>query len=458
MAAADEWAQQQWGTVELGDKRRTARAVQVGAQMAANPGALLPGQMQGWGDLKAAYRLLNQSAVTHEALSAPHWQQTRERARQSAGPVLFIQDDSHLDYTCREADGLGQIGDPNGRGLMIHSTLAVQPGEMPAILGLAHQLVWARQGLPHKGRETRQERYYRKGREFENWYGALAAIGRPPPGSCWISVADRASDMFSYWRQAVDADWHCLLRVVHDRRIQGEDDSGEHLREWAAGLPSAAEETLHLRTRPDRVARTVTLAVAWGHTSVLPPRNDPTATGKPPVDAWVIRAWETTAPPAGEEPLEWLLLSTLPVENARQAHERLQWYRCRWLIEHYHKALKTGCRMEDSQLQQGEALKRQLGFLSIVAVRLLQVETLARTVPELPADQAADPQLLEFVCRLRHLDAAQMTIYQFWREVAKFGGFLGRKHDGEPGWQTLWRGWNYLYPRFEGYLLGKSCG
>jgi hypothetical protein len=114
--------------------------------------------------------------------------------------------------------------------------------------------------------------------------------------------------------------------------------------------------------------------------------------------------------------------------------------------------------MEDSQLRQGAALPQLLGLLSIVAVRLLQVESAARSVPDLPAAGVVDAQLLEFACQLSHLESASMTVYQFWREVARYGGFLGRKGDGEPGWQTLWRGWQYLCPRFEGYLLGKQCG
>jgi hypothetical protein len=88
----------------------------------------------------------------------------------------------------------------------------------------------------------------------------------------------------------------------------------------------------------------------------------------------------------------------------------------------------------------------------------LQVESTARSVPDLPAARVVDAQLLEFVGQLSHLAPASMTVYQFWREVARYGGFLGRKGDGEPGWQTLWRGWQYLYLRFEGYRLGKQCG
>lgn len=101
---------------------------------------------------------------------------------------------------------------------------------------------------------------------------------------------------------------------------------------------------------------------------------------------------------------------------------------------------------------------RLLGLLSIVAVRLLQVQSLARSTPDVPAARVVDAQLLMFVCHLNDLDPASMTVYQFWREVARYGGFLRRKGDGEPGWQTLWRGWQYLAPLFIGYLIGKQCG
>jgi hypothetical protein len=457
MLSVNEWAQQQWGAIELGDKRRNDRAVQLGAQIAALPDATLPGQTQSWADLKAAYRLLHSGDVTHEAISLPHWRLTRQTAQHSEGPVLFIQDGSQLDFTGRDAQGLGRIGDDRGQGLLIHSALAVRPGTAPEILGLAHQVVWIREGPPHKPNETRVQRYRRADRESAHWHETLEAIGDAPDHACWISVGDRESDVFHYWRRAKALGWECLLRLRSDRAILRDDDRPDHLFGWVRQLPAQAQQALTLRSRPDRTARMATLNVAWGCTRIVPPKNDPQSKGVAPLMVWVVRVWED-ATPAGEEPLEWLLLSTLPVENAQQANERVAWYRNRWLIEQYHKALKSGCRMEDSQLQQGQALTRLLGFLSVVAVRLLQVESAARTVPQLPADRMVDTEMLAFLCHLRHLNPAGMTVYQFWRELAKLGGFLARKHDGEPGWQTLWRGWNYFYPRFEGYLLGKRCG
>src|SRR5579864_6752163 len=125
----DEWAQAQWGTAAVGDRRRTARAVRVGAALAAQPAASLPTQTACWADLKAAYRLLNAPDVTHAALSQPHWEQTRAAASGEA-PVLFIQDTTELDYTAhRQTQGLGHIGDGRGRGFEVQSCLAVQPAD-----------------------------------------------------------------------------------------------------------------------------------------------------------------------------------------------------------------------------------------------------------------------------------------------------------------------------------------
>lgn len=456
MATTEEWARQQWQGVELGDKRRNARAVKTGTQMAAHPAASIPQQFPNWPDLKATYRLLHAPGVTHETLSRPHWLAVRQAAETSHGPVLFIKDDSSLDFSQRQATGLGRISNIS-QGLILHSCLAVVPGTPPQILGLAHQKVWARTGPPHKGRETMAEQYHRKGKETENWFGCLEQIGTVPHGACWVSVSDRGSDIFDYLRRATEQGWQCLYRMAHNRKIVKEDGDYGRLRDWLQTVPPAAEETLELRTRGDRAARQVVLSLAWGHTRIAPTTVSYQERRHAPVDVWVLHAYED-APPAGEPPVEWWLLSTLPIENAQQAHERMQWYRQRWLIEEYHKALKTGCGIEASQLKEGQAIMGLLGFLSIIAVRLLQLRDWARNEPEMLASRVVDHQLLTFLCQLRKKDAVQMTVYQFWREVAKLGGFIGRKSDGEPGWQTLWRGWNYLYPRFEGYLIARTCG
>ena len=124
-----KWAADQWSTCNLGDARRTQRAMKVGAAIAANPAASLPEQMVQWSQSIAAYRLLNSEDVTHEKLSKPHWENTIENARTSlASVVLFLQDTTELDYTQpQEREDIGYIGNGKGRGIMVHSSLAVIP-------------------------------------------------------------------------------------------------------------------------------------------------------------------------------------------------------------------------------------------------------------------------------------------------------------------------------------------
>jgi Transposase DNA-binding/Transposase DDE domain len=451
------WAEQQWSTAALGDARRNARAVQLGAALAARPEANLPQQTGSWGELKAAYRLLNEPDVTHAVLSEPHWQATRQQARQ-ANTVLFVQDTSDLDFSAhRQTQGLGWIGNKRGRGFLLHSCLAVRPAAVPAILGLAAQRVWTRHDVK-KGTETRAARA-RRPKESDVWAELLETIG-PAPASeqRWVSVSDRASDIFSFVRRARAQNWHCLWRVGQNRIVLTGTGRKTKLLDWARRLPAQTETIIELRGRAEHPARTVGLQVAWSAVTLCAPRNG-RQRQQEPLAGWCVRCWEAGK---GKNALEWVLFTTVPVTDAASALERIEWYRERWLIEEYHKALKTGCAMERRQLRSAPGLLALLGLLAIVAVRLLQWRTVARRAPETPASQVVEPELVETIARLRGGSAHPMTTDQFWRAVAGLGGFLGRTGDGDPGWQTLWRGWQRLQDLCWGLHQvpspGKECG
>jgi Transposase DNA-binding/Transposase Tn5 dimerisation domain len=451
------WAEQQWSTAALGDARRTRRAVQLGAALASRPEASLPQQSGFWHQLKAAYRLLNEPDVTHAALSEPHWQATRQQAAH-AGTVLFVQDTSDLDFSAhRHTKGLGWIGNTGGRGFLLHSCLAVRPTAVPEILGVAAQRVWTRHEVK-KGTETRAARAQRP-KESEVWAQVVETIG-PVPASDqrWVSVSDRASDIFSFVRRARAQNWHCLWRVGQNRLVFTVRGRQAKLLHWVRRLPAQTQTVIELRGRAEQPPRTVHLQVAWSAVTLCPPRNG-RQRQQEPVSGWCVRCWE-----AGKRKnaLEWILFTTVPVTDAASALERIEWYRCRWVVEEYHKALKTGCAMEQRQLQSAQGLLALLGLLAIVAVRLLQWRTVARTAPDTPASPVVEPELLDTVVRLRGGSADRMTVDQFWRAVAGLGGFLGRKGDGDPGWQTLWRGWQRLQDLCWGLqqlpVPGKECG
>ena len=181
-----------------------------------------------------------------------------------------------------------------------------------------------------------------------------------------------------------------------------------------------------------------------------------------PIAMWAVHAVEVD-PPKDVEQVEWILLTSLPVAGFGDAWRILEYYEKRWLIEEYHKALKTGCRVESRQLQSKEGLERLTALLSVIAVRLLQLKSAARTNPTRPARNVVPLHWIKMLLAARKKSklTVAMTIRRFYREVAKLGGFLGRKSDGEPGWITIWRGWQKLYMFIHGAELAQSinkCG
>lgn len=439
----DEWAAQQWEAAELEDQRRTARAVALGAQLAAQPGGSLPEQTGSWKELKAAYRLLNEADVTHARLGAPHWEATRQRARLSDGVVLFIQDGSELDFTRHPSVvGLGRLNKAQRHGLLLHTCLAWSPttGE----IGVAAQRVW-RRPPEIKSRVESKHACSLRATEYDVWAETLQELGAAPArqsGVRWISVGDRASDIYGYFRQAQELGWEVVARAARDRIMYSLSGERGYLMRWARSLRGQATRQVSLRGRDGLPKRTATLQVAWADCE-MPAPQDGKERGGEPLRVSIIRAWETDAP-SGVEPLEWVLVTSLVVSDSASALEVLGYYEKRWIIEEYHKCLKTGCAIEARQLETADGLEALLGLLAIVAVRLLQLREASRQQPDAPARQFIAPELLTTVQSYLKLPLGDLTLREFWRAVARLGGFIGRASDGAPGWQTLWRGWRKL--------------
>jgi hypothetical protein len=229
---------------------------------------------------------------------------------------------------------------------------------------------------------------------------------------------------------------HCLLRVSKDRRVVLAEQETKLLK-GIRRLEVHTTITLTNRGRAGQAQREIELTVAWSLILLLAPchareRNSEAMEGS------CIRVWETLP---GKDPIEGLLFTPLALETPEQALEYVRCYSLRWLIEEDHKALKTGCAVEQSQLTSAPALKNLLAFLAIVSVRLLPLRCLARTQPDTRAPEQIDTTMLKLVAAPIKTSSATMTLQPFWHGLARLGGFLARKRDGEPGWQTLWKGW-----------------
>ncbi len=459
------WAQATFGEVRLGDARRTERAVKLAEAIAREPNVSLPKQLSEPKEVKATYRFLQSAQVSYEALLRPHVQQTREQCEQQP-VVLLVQDTTELDYQPhRQTSGLGPIGNGRHQGFLLQTVLAVEPpsGEL---LGIAHQEPFVRKPAP-KG-ERYSERVQRE-RESQVWERAVQAIGAPPQGVVWVHVGDRYSDIYTLFLECQQQQTHFVIRAAQDRCVderveeiapalkrrkrKAGDPPQRHLFETVRGWAASDEQELEVPAEHARQARTARVALSYGQLRLLAP--DKRENVLPSLLVWVVRVWEVD-PPEGVEPLEWVLLTSVPVESVAQAWERVGWYRRRWIVEDYHQALKTGCRMEQRQVESYDGLRRLLGLLAPLAVRLLQLRTLARQQPERAATEVVPPEVVQLVALKTGGTAAGMTVEQCLKRIAQLGGYQGRRSDGPPGWKTLWHGWLKIQTMLEGVQLAHQ--
>lgn len=439
-----EWIEAQWKGSPLGDKRLESRAIKIGKACLATPDGTLPEKFTTWADTKGAYRFFDTPKVSHEALQTVHYQNVIKAATSTNNPVLFIQDGSEILYNHHPSTtGLGPTSDAFGQGIMFHSCLAVElkDDSPPVTLGLAKQTPWIRPGQKD-GNESKKD----KEKESQIWLDTLKAIGPPPGGQQWISVGDRANDIYDFYLGAMEDGWDFVVRAKHDRTITV--DGEKRLYEWMRSLSPQAEFELDLRSRGNKFSRVATLKIAWGKALMNPPKN---RTGKA-IPVTYLRVYDPE-----DSKLEWILVTSLNVDSIDVALLVPKIYKLRWIIEEYHKCLKTGCRIEAAQLKSGTRLLSLLGILGVVSTQLLFLRDLSRQNPEVPADEYVEQGVIDIV-RRRYKLKGMIIIKELWRRIAMLGGFLGRKSDGEPGWQTIWKGWLRIQDMLEGMEIQRSCG
>jgi len=451
--AAREWAEHNFASVNLGDRRRTRRLVESAAAIAARPEQTFP-QVFDWNALRAFYHLCDQEVATVPTIQGPHWQRTRQAMSRHA-LVLIVHDTTDLDFTDHPAlQGAGPIGDGKGRGFLQHNSLAVLP-QPRQVLGLAYQQLRVRQAAPVG--EHAQKRKRRR-RESDWWLEGMTAAGRPPEGCCWVDVGDRGSDIYEAMVAARAVGHEFLFRVTQNRQVWTSAAQEELVgpRDFAGSLPSQGSDRVEIPSRGGRASRTATVQLAAAPVWIPAPQGTLQRWSQPVLAAWVIRIWEANAP-EGVEPLEWLLVCSVPTRDLEELKTRRDWYGGRWMVEVFHHREKNGCQEEARRFETAARLEACLAILSVVAVRIFQLRTALESQPTAPAEQVATVGEIQVVCTFHKQAAQQLTVREFVRGVAKLGGFLGRKHDGEPGVLTLWRGYQRLQDMLLGYQLQASA-
>ncbi len=438
-----------FGTAQLGDRRRTRRLVQLADRIAGHPAETLPAKINHPAKLKALYRLMDCQLVTHESVLAPARERTLQRIKGVRGTVLLIHDTTELDYTgLTSLIDLGHIGNGSHRGYVTHHTLAVA-AETREVLGLAYQKL-ARRPRAKKG-ETRQEMRARPDRESRLWKLASATLPARSGDHPLVEVADRGADVLEFLDALEVAGKHYLVRSKSNRRVRLENGEETKLHDYVRGLPDQDAKRVQLPARAGQPARSAQVAIAWAPVTLLIPPAPRGEYRGVPLKTWAICVRETD-PPSGTQAIEWILLTNQPVGDRGDAAERIEWYQCRWIIEEYHKSLKTGCGVQRLQFTSEARLQPAIALLSVVAVSLLQLRDVGRR-PEAQTRPATDyfsPMAVMVLSLWRdRKPPAAMTLHDFYYALARLGGHQNRKQDHAPGWLVLWRGWMQLQPMIE---------
>lgn len=450
----ESWIEEQFSRCELGDRRRTNRLQIIARNMLSCPEKSLPSQNTDWSDLKAAYRFFDNESATFEAVAEPHWRQTRQT---KPGRHLFISDTTDVNRFSHQATtGLGMLGDGKGRGVQLHNCIVYNCDE-EMLEGSAGALLHYRSRVEEN--ETRRQSLKRF-RESDIWGKLVSAIGTPPEDSQWIHVFDRGGDNFEAMCriELTGTDW--VIRAAKmNRKVINPQGEKQYLRDAIQAANHVGSYQLKLRSRQGVKARTATIDVSVIRVIFPQPHNRSPWLKQCDITELtmnVVVVQEST-PPQGVSPVSWVLLTSLPTQTFEDAWQVIEDYENRWLVEEYHKVIKTGCHVEGPALRTAERLEPLIGLISVIGIRLFQMKLVGRSQPKAKAKTHVPSSWLKCLKLARpKIKLAGMTVYQFFRELAKLGGFLARKHDGEPGWQTVWRGYQKMQSLLDGLRLAGA--
>jgi hypothetical protein len=413
--------------------------------------------------VKGAYRLCEHPEMSLERLLSPAFEQVADSLRQGAlGPTaLCIQDTTELDLShLPGTTGLGELRIASRRGIHLHPALVLSTTGVP--LGLLGVKTFVRDPAEHGKRQRRGERRFEEKESYLWWEMVERTEGLVNAPGRLLTVGDRGMDVLDVLARGSLSGYRLLLRAAQDRWVNDfvEDYACATLFETVLATRARGTRQIHLPAQaargkqPARAERMATLHLRF--TSVVLRVKDVPAQRVP---VWAIHVAEDSA----EEvvtPVEWMLLTTEPIETAADAWERVRWYLLRWRIEEFFKVLKTGCRAEARQFESRESYENALALLLVAAVRILSLRDRAREQPEMPASVVFNEVELE-VLKANAQQAREPldetpSMRQAVRWMARMGGFLGRKSDGEPGWLTIWRGYLVLCAMVDGYLLARG--
>jgi len=452
----ESWARTEMAGVEVWDQRCRRSLERICEQVLARPeesfsAACGPGLRQ------AGSRILGAEQMSGEKLLAGHVEQTAQRC-QAQAEVIVAQDTTDVNYTTHKgATGLGPInGNPDSRGLLLHSALALTPEGVP--LGLLSQESWAREPATFGTVAHRRTRPVAE-KESQKWLTGLQRVAEAlPDGPRVVLVQDREADVFAFLAAPRPAHIELIVRVCQPRRVEvkmGAEGGPRTVLAAARQAPVVGQVRVQVPRKPGQPEREAVLELAASAVVVKAPRRRSADVPAGALALWVVRATEIEPPP-GCTPIEWILLTTLAVDSFAAACRCVHHYALRWRVERFHYTLKQGCTVERLQFEEAHTLKNALALYSIVAWRLLWLTYAARQQPEAPATAVLPPLELRVLEEVTQTPVPTTRVAI--RALARLGGFPMNPSAKEPGVKVLWRGLRRLEAMVEGWILALQTG
>lgn len=446
-----DWSEQEFKSLCLGDQRLNARLKKVADRLYKSPMASINQSCDSWKDTKAAYRLFDNEKLEYQKIFEAHRDATSVRLK-PLDTVLAIQDTTFFNYhNHQKKEGLGLIHSNQRpiQGLLAHNTLLTTLSGLP--LGLFDQKLYARKN--RIGKAKKHEPAIEK-KESYRWIEALDQLkSHLPEHIHCIVVADREADISELIEGCLDRGFDFVLRsqldrILGEKKKRWESTKNDRLIEYLKNSAVQGVAQVQVTDQKKRTKRSATVEIKFSSLEIpLPWRMEWSHKEQTLLDLYVVEVKEPH-PPEGYEPVYWRLLTSIEVEEMKQALEVIEIYKKRWVIETFHKVIKSGWNVEDCRLETFKRIRRYIALISVVAWRLHWITEMAKLYPDVSCEVAFEKRewvpIYRFSKKNALLPEAPPGLQETVKNLAQLGGFLNRKSDKDPGITTVWRGWKVL--------------
>jgi len=442
------WIQEEISGCKMSDKRLNNRLESILKTLSRDPQKSIPNNCKVWSETQATYRFLSNESVSANEILQGHSQATVNRVKDHS-VVLVAQDTTFINLATEDRKKeMGTLVCKNKNEFLLHPSVVFTPDRTN--LGVLHHTLWKRP----EGNAA--DRYHTPIEEKESYrwitsYQMSCQLQKQYPETLVVNIGDRESDIYELFleneKTEIQARAEYIIRAKSNRLIESDEEDNSYLWNEMSEQPSVGTYQLSLQRTKYRRAREATFEIRIKEVTFTHGRRK--GGNLRPVSVFAVLAKEINQPD-DEKAITWMLLTSLPVETLEQAQTIVGWYRARWEIEIYFRVLKSGCKVEELRLESDERIEKAFAIYMIIAWRLHNMTMFAREQPETPCNKILDDKEWQLIYTLqkKQKPLGVPSVKEIVRLLAMRGGFLGRKGDGEPGAETIWRGYvkilNYL--------------